>query len=465
MWIKLISPRVTMRPMDSAFKRQMAPPLALLVLGALTPRHHRVTVLDENVQRLRLTDRPELVGISVKADTAQRAWKIARFYRRQNVPVVLGGIHPTACPHECARHADAIVVGEAEELWPRILRDTAAGCMQRVYQNDRPTDLARSPVPRWDLIDPRQYLYTNTLTIGRGCPWRCAFCYNSSPNLPAGYRFKSVQQILAELASLGSRHVMFIDDNFIANPGFARTLLPALRSLSLTWHTAVSADIGRHPDLLDVMAETGCRSLFIGFETLNPANLRSACKRQNRVDEYERIIDAIHQRGMMVNASVVFGFDEDGPDVFDRTTQWLIDRRVETMTAHILTPYPGTALHARWLADGRIIDHDLTHYNTSRAVFRPAKMTTADLETGYLRAYRRFYSWASILKRIPNDPRRRAAYLLFNICYRKYGRIASALGTLGWMRAIGRLAAKVAYPPLRTDSLGVETPNPELAES
>jgi len=445
MWVKLISPRVTQRPMDSAFKRHMAPPLALLVLGALTPERHRVTVTDENVERLDLDDSPDLVGITVKADTAARSWQISRAYRRRGIPVVLGGIHPTACPDENVAHADACAIGEAEEIWGTILEDAESGSLKTVYRAPRPPALSASPVPRWDLIADKNYLYPNTLTLGRGCPWRCDFCYNSSPNMPNGYRMKPVPVVLREITSLGTRHVMFIDDNFIASPASARNLLKAFLPLDLAWHTAVSADVGRHDDILDLMAESGCKSLFIGFETLNPDALRSARKGQNRVDEYERTIEKIHDRGMMVNASVVFGFDEDEPRVFRDTTRWLIGRKVESMTAHILTPYPGTALHSRMLAEGRILDHDLTHYNTSRAVFRPARMTTRELERGYREAYRDFYSWSSILRRLPSGTQRGVPYLLFNLLYRKYGGAVSVLGKAGLMRAFGRLAARLSY--------------------
>ncbi len=344
MWIKLISPRVTLRPMDSALKRQMSPPLSLLTLGALTPERHRATIADENVERLDLGGGPDLAGVTVKADPAQRSWEIAARYRRRGVPVVLGGIHPTACPEENGRHADAVVIGEAEELWGCVLRDAEAARLKRVYRSDRPPDLALTPVPRWELIAGKPYLYTNTLTFGRGCSWRCSFCYNSSPNLPAGYRMKPLDGILREIASLGGdRHVMFIDDNFIASLAGARRLLEASPPLGLVWHTAVSADIGRHADILDLMAESGCQSLFIGFETLNAANLRAANKSQNRVEEYERTISEIHRRGMMVNASLVFGFDGDGPGVFGATCT----RGSSTRVASSTTISPITTRRAR----------------------------------------------------------------------------------------------------------------------
>ena len=450
MCIKLISPRVTMRPMDSAFKRQMAPPLSLLVLGALTPKGHHVTIADENIEPLRLDDSPQLVGITVKADTAQRSWEIARSYRSRGIPVVLGGIYPTTCPNQCAAHADACVIGEAERLWSGLLRDAESRNLRRFYRDRTPPDLGIVPVPQWDLIARKHYLYTNTLTIGRGCRHRCCFCYNSSPNLPTGYRMKPIRNILREIASLRTRHVMFIDDNFIANPSLARRLIAELIPLGLTWHTAVSADIAQHGDMIERMAASGCRSLFIGFESLNPANLQNANKCHNRVEQYERTIGRIHDCGMMVNASVVFGFDGDGPQVFDETTRWLTLQKVETMTAHILTPYPGTVLHARLSSQNRIFDRDLTHYNTSRAVFRPANMTAEQLESGYLDAYRRFYSWSSILSRMPRDTRRLAPYLLFNIFYRKLGRLCSAPGILGLMWSLGKLGAALSYPHILT---------------
>lgn len=445
MWIKLISPAVTRRPMDSDWKTHMAPPLALLVLGALTPPSHRVSVVDENVERLRLDDAPDLVGITVKADTFRRAARIATAYRRRGIPVVFGGIHPTACPDECQPACDAVVIGEAEYLWPQVVEDAAAGCLRRGYRNTRSVDPADMPAPRWDLLNARRYLFTNTLTAGRGCPWRCAFCYNSSPNLESGHRLKPVDHILREIESLGTRHVMFIDDNFIGSLAGARSLVAALLPLGITWHTAVSADIGRHPDLLDAMAESGCKSLFIGFETVRRDSLRACRKTQNRPEEYTATIAAIHARGMLVNASMVFGFDEDTPEVFPDTLAWLLRNRVSSMTAHILTPYPGTVLHAQLAAAGRIIDLDYERYNTAHAVFRPIRMTPAQLEDGHRWIYRQFYSWSGIAQRWPTAAGQVGAYLEFNLLYRKFGRPASLLGHALGMRNMARLAKWLAY--------------------
>jgi len=251
---------------------------------------------------------------------------------------------------------------------------------------------------------------------------------------------------MREIESLNTRHVMFIDDNLIGHHPFARRLLTAIKPMGLTWHAAVSADIGRHENLLDLMCEAGGQSLFIGFETLDSQNLATIGKRQNTVHDYDDTIRKIHQRGMMVNASLALGFDHDGPEVFDHARNWLISQRVETMTAHILTPYPNTSLHKKLLAEGRIIDHNLDHYTTSRVVFRPAGMSAQTLEAGYRRLYDEFYSWRSILRRIPTHPRQRRAYFIFNLFYRKYGRWLAAFGRMGLMDMIGRWARRLSYP-------------------
>jgi radical SAM superfamily enzyme YgiQ (UPF0313 family) len=444
--IKLIAPRSTVRPMDSAWKTRMSPPLSLLVLAALTPREHTVALADENIERPSFRDSPDLVGITVKVDTFDRACEIARAYRRRGVPVVMGGIHPTVCPEDCAPHAEAVVVGEAEELWLQLLRDFARGPLRRVYRDERPVDPALIPIPRWDALKARRYLFTNTITIGRGCPWRCDFCYNSSDNIPAGYRMKPIPNIVAEIRTLDAPHVMFIDDNFIGDVAGAWRLVKELRRMKVSWHAAVSAEIGRHEDLLDLMADSGCKSLFIGFESVNQSSLLNCHKVQNRVTDYDVTLARIHSRGIMVNASLVFGFDQDDPSVFQGTLAWLTRNKVATMTAHILTPYPGTRLHQRLVQERRIIDHDLRHYNTAHVVFRPQRMSPQELAEGYRWMYRQFYSWKSILARWPACADQRIAYLEFALLYRKFGKLTCFLGRSLGMRPLAKLAKRIAYP-------------------
>ncbi len=447
--IKLITPRMTLRPMDSEYKRRMSPSLALLTVAALTPERHTVVFEDENVRPIDYDAPADLVGITVNVDTSWRAYGIAGQFRERGVPVVLGGIHASANPDEALAHADAVCVGEAEGQWDRILRDAAAGHLRGRYENAAPARLALSPIPRRDLAGGRGYLYTNIVSASRGCPFDCEFCYNSAAFARHGHRTRPIGRVIEDIRSLGRPHVFFIDDNLIGNLAWARELVAALRPLGLTWHAAVSANIVEHEDLLDDMAEAGCKTLFIGFESINADALRAAKKHQNRAYRYERLIDMLHSRAIMVNASLVFGFDEDGPDVFARTLDWLVAQRIETMTAHVLTPYPGTRLFLRLKDEGRIHDFDWRHYNTSNAVFHPKQMTAEELRAGYLWMYRQFYSMENILRRLPQERSLLVPYLLFNLGYRKCGWLTAPLARLGLMNALGQMARRIAYGAAR----------------
>lgn len=443
--IKFISARMTLRPMDSEFKRAMAPSLALLTLASLTPRRHRVHIEDENVSCLSLDDKPDLVGITVNVGTSSRAYEIADQYRRRGVKVILGGIHVSANPSEALRHADSVCIGEAEDLWADILKDASHGRLRPKYQSMTPPDPAAIPPPRWELVDVSKYLYTNIVVTSRGCPYRCVFCYNSCDYVHRGTRNRPIENVVDEIDLLGTKQVMFVDDNFIGNIPWTREFLKRINAHNLRWHAAVSANIVDHIELLDQMQESGCKSLFIGFETINSRSLEDSKKHQNKVESYGRLIDQLHARGIMVNASLVFGFDFDQPDVFENTLDWLVRKKVETMTAHVLTPYPGTELFASHLRTDRITDREPTHYNTAYVVFAPKNMTAERLLAGYLWIYDEFYSLRNILNRMPLRRGQRVPFLLFNLVYRKYGGLASRVGKLGLMNWLGRLARRLSY--------------------
>lgn len=445
MKIKLISPRMTLRPMDSDFKRLLSPSISLLVVAALTPKNHDVYLEDENIQEINTDDDPDLVGINVNVDTSQRAYRLAAAYRRRNIPVVLGGIHASSNPTEALQHADTVCIGQAEHLWPQIVYDADQGKLQRIYQyNDEP-NLALTPIPRWDLLDTSNYLYTSIVCASRGCPFKCEFCYNSCEYMRGGHLNRPIENVIEEINRLDTRQVMFIDDNFIGNIAWTRELIRHMKPMHLRWHAAVSTNIGYQLKLLDEMRNSGCESLFIGFESINHQSIKSAAKMQNHVEHYERIISQLHSRGIMVNASMVFGFDHDAPDVFADTLEWLVHNKIETVTAHILTPYPGTRLYQRLRQDGRIIDFEPTHYNTSHVVFQPKQMTAEQLFNGYLWVYKEFYTMKNIYRRIPRDYHQWTPYLLFNLIYRKYGKFTSRIARNGLMNSLGKLARRLSY--------------------
>lgn len=445
MKIKLVQPGMTLRPMDSEYKRVMAPSLALLILAALTPAEHEVIFEDENTGRIHLDDSPSLVAVTVNVDTSHRAYDIARAYRARGILTVAGGIHASANPAETLRYFDAVCIGEAEGVWEQIVRDAASGCLQRVYRSEDAAPVIDSPPPRWDVVDRSRYLYTNTVCAGRGCPHACEFCYNSCDYISHRTLSRPVQNVVREIERLGTPHVLFIDDNFIGNIAWTLEFLAAIRPLRLTWNAAVSADLVHHPGLLDEMKACGCKSLFIGFESINPLSIRSVGKSQNKIETYESLIAMLHARQIMVNSSLVFGLDHDTPSVFQDTLDWLVRNRVETMTAHILTPYPGTKLYTRFLQEGRIVDFDPTHYNTSHAVFVPRLMSRQELKAGYLWIYKEFYTFGNIYRRLPLSPSQRTPYLLFNLVYRKFGKVTSRLAMLGLMGRMGGLLRRLSY--------------------
>lgn len=442
MKILLIQPRMNKRPMDTDLKVRMAPSMALLTLVSLTPPGHEIRIVNENVEKFTADCAADLVGITVTLDVMPRTCQIAQAFRARGIPVVAGGIHVTCSPQACQPHFDALCIGPAERVWGNILLDAQAGRLQRQYSDMEGFEGAEIASPAYHYLDQPKYLFTNVVSTSRGCPHRCSFCYNSCPR--SFYVRRPISDVLRDIRALGTRHVLFIDDNFIGSPAYAHELVQALEGMHLCWSAAVTAGIVHQPELLDRMAHSGCQNLFIGFESINPSSLESV-RKANRVDRYEKVIEAIHSRGMMVNASMVFGLDGDDPATFQRTLDWLVKMKVETLTSHILTPYPGTALYRQMEEAGRIVDHDLSKYNTSHVVFAPKGMTAAELEQGYRWIYRRFYSLGNILRRMPVDKRQRHAYLMFNLLYRKYGKITSALARLVPMRVLGRLGAWLSY--------------------
>jgi radical SAM superfamily enzyme YgiQ (UPF0313 family) len=398
--VKLILPAL-LEATDPGFrpiKYALFPPLGLAALAGYLDPGDDVRLEDEHVTPLTLDDEPDLVVMSVYITSAKRAYRIADAYRARGVRVVLGGLHPSARPDEAAAHADTVFVGPGEDTWPAFLADLRAGRPAARYDSARHS-LEGAPPIRRDLIDRRRYLCPNSIVVSRGCPHHCDFCYKDA-FYAAGRSFytEAVDRALAEIDALPGRHVYFLDDHLLASPPFAATLFDGMRGMGRVFQGASTVDAVLRPGLLERAAEAGMRSVFIGLETVNAANLALHAKRQNMDRDYDAAIRRCHDLGIMVNASFVFGLDGDRPDVFERTVDWAVANGIETATFHVMTPYPGTALHARLVAAGRITDTDSDHYDTRHVVYRPMGMTPDQLLRGYRRAYRDFYAWGSILR-------------------------------------------------------------------
>lgn len=426
MYIKLIQPKMEKRPMDTEIKIHMAPPLGLLTIANLLRKSHKISIENENIQDIIYNDKPDIVGITVTVDAFPRAVLIADKFRKKGIPVVAGGIYITTAtntiPDGCF---DVLCIGMAEGTWPYIIQDFTNGFLKKEYICSNKLTGQDIVSPAYDLINSEKYLYCNVVHTSRGCPYRCDFCYNSS--ISRQYINRPVHDVIKDILATHSRHIMFIDDNFIGNPEWTKKLIRKIKPMHLKWNAAVSANILEMQDLLDEMKESGCQSLFIGFESINPDSLNDIHKKQNVTNKYKNLVNAIHSRGIMINASFVFGLDSDKPEIFRATLEWIIAHKIETVTSHILTPYPGTALYDKLKSEGRILTSDLSLYNTANVVFSPANMTKKELYQGYLWIYREIYSFKNIIRRIPKSRNQILPYLAFNLFYRKFGKFTDII--------------------------------------
>jgi radical SAM superfamily enzyme YgiQ (UPF0313 family) len=384
-------------PLFRPIKYSLFPPLGLATLAAYLGADDQVTLTDEHVEKLDLADAPDLVVIQVYITSAHRSYAIADHYRRRGSFVALGGLHVTSLPDEAAQHADAIFLGPGEDTWPQFLREFRAGTPQKRYASRRRTLEALPPIRR-DLIKRHLYLVPNSIVVSRGCPHVCDFCYKEA-FFKGGksYYTQTVDRALAEIDRLPGRHLYFLDDHLFGNPKFAAALFDGMRGMGRLWQAAGTVNSILMPNLLERAAACGLRSLFVGFETTNVANLKEQRKYQNLRRDYGAAIRRLHSLGIMVNGSFVFGMDEDDDTVFDHTVDWAVGQGIETATFHILTPYPDTALYDRMAAQNRILHRRWNLYDTRHTVFAPARLTPQALEAGYWRAYRDFYRWGSIL--------------------------------------------------------------------
>ena len=385
-------------------------------LAAFVPPHWTVRHVDEAVEPIDFSAPVDLVAITFHTPSAAHAYMIADRFRSRGVVVVLGGPHVTLLPDEAQTHADAIFVGEAEEHWPRFLQDFEYGRHAQRYYCLDPPSLANAPQARHDLFHRRDHT-AGALFASRGCLYHCDFCtvalmYRSS------LRQRPIDAVAREYASFRGKVVILWDDNLACDLTYAKALFRALAPHRKWWAAQASIHAARDEEYLALAAESGCKQLFLGLESVAQASLNDVGKRFNRVEDYARAIEQIHGHGIAVQAGVVFGFDHDTASVFDQTIDFLEATGVQNATFNILTPFPGTRLFQRLEDEGRILTRDWTKYN-SRAdvVFRPRHMSPDVLLAGYRSANRRFYSLASIRKRLSHSTAQAFWTLPLNLAY------------------------------------------------
>ncbi|MGB5660945.1 MAG: radical SAM protein [Thermoanaerobaculia bacterium] len=425
----LINPFYAKDPCGSFGKHVLTPSLALTSIAAATPSHWEVTCWDENLLQgpPPCHPIPELVGITVHLTFADRAYELARYYRDRGAKVVLGGLHTHSCPQEVQTYADAVAIGEGVQLWPRILADVESGELKQIYQGSYRVPFRSDPPPRRALSSQESFLTTASIIATRGCHNRCGFCYLATEGMHMPCQFRGVEQVVEEVEACGEPYVVFLDNNLGSRRDYLLRLCAALRPLEIIWSAAITIDATDDPALIRAMALAGCTGVFVGFESLEMGNLSAAGKRTPDPKDYGRRIRILHDCGIQVNGSFVFGFDGDGPGVFDTTVRWIEDNRLECATFHILTPYPGTPLFRRLEEEGRLLHRDWSLYDTAHVVFSPRRMSVEQLQQGYDSCYRQLFSHRSIWRRRPEDWRATPSYLAGSYLYKRSNRLWSFL--------------------------------------
>ncbi|RLE06547.1 B12-binding domain-containing radical SAM protein [Candidatus Aerophobetes bacterium] len=434
MKILLISPTWKKKVANERLKRDRIfkfPPHSLLAVAALTPKDIEVGIIDENIEELDFNRKADLVGITTMTASSPRAYEIADEFRRKGIPVVIGGIHATALPEEAAQHADAVVIGEAEGCWERLLEDfkrKGKKGLAQFYRNFQLPDPSKIPIARRELLEGKGYLLSRFLQISRGCPFNCSFC-SVSRFFGKKYRFRPVKNVIEEVKSivgksLKTRFLGFLDDNIVGSVSYAKELFKALIPYRVLWAGQSSINIARDDELLDLAARSGCKGLFIGFESVSEDSLGEANKLQNKIGFYEKAVKKIHQFGISIEGAFIFGFDHDDKSIFQRTVKFIERVKLDAVQFTVLTPLPGTKLYEKLEEEGRITDKDWSNYDFTHVVFRPKLMTPEELRQGLTWAYQRIYSLPSIFRRLTGSFsggrwRYSGPILALNLAYRR----------------------------------------------
>ena len=380
------------------------PNLAFPILAALSPPDVEITFTDDLLTPINLEKglkEVDLVGITVLTKTALRAYEIADAYRKKGIPVVLGGIHPTALPEEAKGHADSVVMGEAEEVWPCLIEDFRTGKLKSFYHQERFTELSMVPRPRREILPRKGYFPIDVIQVTRGCPSRCEFC-SVRKFFGDSYRFRPISKVVEEMRNLRHRLIMVNDDNILGNPSYSKDLLKALVPLKKKWIGQASLSGLRNAENVALLAKSGCIGLLIGFESLSKSNLIRSQKYQNDPTEYREIIHTLHRFGITIWGSFIFGFDEDDPSIFEETVAFAIQTKLFSVVFALLTPYPETAFYQRVKEEGRLVQDRwwlLERPEESAPFFIPRRMSSEVLRKGWKWAWKEFYSFPSLWKR------------------------------------------------------------------
>lgn len=390
----------------SKYKKSLYPPLSLAIIDRLTPERHKVRVVDDVVENIDYSGDYDLVGISVMTAQAERAYQIADRFRSKGIKVILGGIHPSAVPDEAKKHADAVAIGEVEDTWEHILADFENNAPKEFYRAETLPDLKKPVIPKWDNINLKVYVkgigkkYPRMpIFITRGCTFDCTFCCVSK-FFGRTYRAKPVANVIAEIDAMEGKDFFFVDDNILCDFDYSRELFNALIPKKIAWFSQMSTTVLKSPDLIDLAARSGCDSMQVGIESLNKESLKSINKCFNHPEAYEELFARMKKARIIACPTVIFGFDEDTPEQFELTIEFLRKTKVEAPFFVMLTPFPATTLYEDLKRAGRLVDTDWSHYDEAHMVYQPKNFTVEEYSRLFWKHYRNHYSYGNIAKRL-----------------------------------------------------------------
>jgi len=396
-------------------------PLTLTTLAALVPPelNAEIELVDEGIQNVPLGIEADLIGMTVITGTAKRAYELSRHFRQRGIPVVLGGPHVTLIPDDAQLHADAIVVGYAEDTWPELLRDFASGSMRARYDQSPALSLADRPFARRELLPRSRYITDAVFEAQRGCLHECEFCV-----VPAawGRRLyqKPVADVVADIQQHGKRYILFVDLNLYADRAYARELFEAMIPLHVQWHGLVTTMFADDARMLELAARSGCRGVLMGLESISRESLADCRKGFNSPEGYLKMVGRLHAHGIALNGCFVFGADHDTTDTFLKTAQFAVEAKIDLPRFAIVTPFPGTAWYRRLESEGRILTRNWELYDAQHVVFQPARMSVDELQRGTEAAWKYTYSFRSMAKRLRASPMLPPLIWAANLTYRRY---------------------------------------------